>query len=162
MRRIVDALYDRVKTADDGELVPVPDWKFPFGIDEHTALTAVVCADDDAKQAIHAQYVMSRRVTKVQQDQPYGGSALTYKDTLPADLAPLDASGRVRQTYADMEARGVLKTLLAPHKDYGPLTVHIWNISGSESGWKKHKEQLIDGIVATILSKSDVVRPQKR
>jgi hypothetical protein len=83
---------------------------------------------------------------------------LTYEDTLPADLAPLlvlDASGRVRHTYADVEKhRGNLYRLRTAIKDYAPLTVHVWHTAGSKSGWQRRGPELIDGIVRTILTKS--------
>jgi hypothetical protein len=86
---------------------------------------------------------------------------LSYRDTLPPDLAPmivLDASGRVRETYAYMEketGRGIIERLREARKDYAPLTVHTWQVSGSKSGFETNGPDLIAGIAQTIMTKPD-------
>ena len=68
----------------------------------------------------------------------------------------LDASGRVRTTYADIEThRGNLVRLRTAVKDYSPLTVHLWQTSGSKSGFEKNGAMLIQGIVDAIAAKPD-------
>ena len=78
---------------------------------------------------------------------------LTYRDTLPDDLAPLlvlDASARVRQTYRWMEQRrGSVVRLTPATKNYEPLTIHTWQTSGSKSGFGKNGDALTKGIADT-------------
>lgn len=76
---------------------------------------------------------------------------------MPEDLLPLlvlDASGRVRGTYEHMENHrlNVVRLQEAP-KDYAPLTVHVWQKSGSKSGWADNGEELAEGVLNTIMTK---------
>jgi hypothetical protein len=79
---------------------------------------------------------------------------LDYRETLPPDLAPmviLDASGRVRETYRDIEAgRGTLVRLRTARKDYSPLTVHVWRTGGGKTAFTKSGATLAAGIAKTI------------
>ena len=103
-------------------------------------------------------YLVSGKTTKVHKADGKNYATIAYRDTLPVDLMPLlvlDASGRVRQTYTDMAAnRSIIERLPSEPKDYGPLTVHVWNQSGSKTAWN-NREELVSGIVETIQSKPD-------
>ncbi len=71
----------------------------------------------------------------------------------PQDVAILDASGRVRATYALWEKHlGNLVRLPSVAKSYGNLTVHVMDKGSGKNAWLKNGEalaqevaQLIDG-----------------
>lgn len=155
----VEDLFAKLRDAADGSLIPVPDWQASFGLGLHEALGAVNSGRDDDRAALTGLYVLSGRMGRVKHDGRHASAMLTYKDTLPSDLYPLlvlDASGRVRNTYTDVERhRRMLVRLRSAAKDYSPLKVHVWQTAGSKSGWQKRGAELVDGIVRTILSKPD-------
>jgi len=161
-RPMADALLDlfaKVKAAEDGAVIPVPDWQHEHDLDQHSALRAVDRLGEAASKVVTSLYVLGGHVARVHHDGQYGGSALTYRDTLPNDLAPLlvlDASGRIRQTYHNVEQhRGGLERLATATKDYSPLTVNVWHRGGGKSAWKKNAAELIEGVVLTVLRKPD-------
>ena len=149
---------------DDGAAVEVPEFEASGG----TTLAEVVAflsSDNgtegharDRETAAALQVVAGRRV-RVRRDGLKGSAVLTFREELPTDLPPmlvLDASGRVRETYALWQAsRRTLSVLPAAVRDYGPLTVKVWRTSGSKSGWARNRDRLVDGIVATIASKPE-------
>ena len=157
MADAVTSLFLTVKEAEDGALISIPDWEHEFGLDQHSALAAVDRLGDQASKTITSLYLLGGHIARVRQDGKYGASALTYRDTLPSDLGPLlvlDASGRIRQTYSDVEQyRGGLEKLATAAKDYSPLTVNVWYRGGGKSAWKEHAAELIEGVVSTILRK---------
>jgi hypothetical protein len=157
--KLADALIDlftRLRAAEDHELVAIPNWG-DLGITLHDALASLTSRSHEDQQAITGLFMLSGRMARVRLDGPTGNSMLTYEDTLPEDLLPLlvlDASGRVRQTYADMENhRENVVRLAHAVKDYSPLTVHVWQRSGSKAGWQRHGQELIEGIANTIMTK---------
>ena len=91
---------------------------------------------------------LNGRVARIRRENRNGPTMLTYRDTLPDDLAPLlvlDASARVRQTYRWMEQRrGSAAGLTPATKNYEPLTIH----AGQESGVqvRVRKERLTKGM----------------
>jgi hypothetical protein len=153
----IEDLFAKLRTVGDGEALPIPDFAHEHGVALNDLLGAVDACRDDQRIAVTSLFVLSGRTARVRHDGPTGNAMLTYEDTLPADLAPLlvlDASGRVRHTYADVEKhRGNLCRLRTAIKDYTPLTVHVWHTAGSKSGWQRRGPELIDGIVKTILTK---------
>jgi hypothetical protein len=157
MADAVTLLFVAVKDAEDGALIAVPDWEHEYGLDQHSALAAVDRFGDQASKTITNLYILGGHVARIRVDGTYGGSALTYRDNLPSDLAPLlvlDASGRIRQTYREVEQhRGGLEKLSTAAKDYSPLTVSVWHRGGGKSAWKKHAAELIEGVVSTVLRK---------
>jgi hypothetical protein len=104
---------------------------------------------------------MSGRTIAIRSDGPHHGNALlTYRNTLPADLAPLlvlDASGRVRETYNEMEQhRGNLVRLRGAIKKYDRVTLHVWETASGKGAFAKGESQahrLMDGITETIKAK---------
>jgi hypothetical protein len=157
MADAVTSLFVAVKDAEDRALIPVPDWEHEYGLDQHSALAAVDHIGDQASKSITSLYILGGHLARIRQDGTYGGSVLTYRDNLPSDLAPLlvlDASGRIRQTYRDVEQhRGGLEKLSTAAKDYSPLTVNVWYRGGGKAAWKKHAAELIEGVVSTVLRK---------
>ena len=152
-----------VRHAEDGSLVIVPDIEATTGTSAWEVMAAAAGITgrfrDDLQMAATALCTMSGKGARIRRDGTRGATMLTYKDTLPADLAPLlvlDASGRVRETYRDAERhRGTLRRLREAVKDYAPLTVNCWRTAGSKKGWENNTAALMDGIVEAILTKSD-------
>lgn len=73
-------------------------------------------------------------------------AGITYKPIMPDDFRPIlitDASGRVRQTYRDMELKGQLERLREGAKDYSNLDVHWVNRGGGKSSWATGFKDLI-------------------
>lgn len=155
----VEELFGRLKETTDGDILDVPDIETTCGVTLHDALGALQGGREDQRAALTGLFILSGHGARVRRDGPYGNAALTYQDTLPEDLAPLlvlDASGRVRTTYADVERhRGQLFRLKTAEKDYSPLTVHVWHTAGSKSGWQRRGDRLAEGIARTILTKPD-------
>lgn len=152
-----DALYrfcPAVLTREDGAAVDVPDFAADHGVNLEE-LPGVV-PTGHRETATDLQIVAGRRV-RVRQDGQNGSALLTFREELPPDLLPmlvLDASARVRETYALWEdSRQVIARLPSAVRDYSPLTVKTWRTSGAKSGWEKNATRLVEGIVATILSK---------
>ncbi len=145
----------------DGDAVDVPDFEALYGQSLYDVLAAAAGISgrlrDDQQMAATALVTLNGRTARVRRDGRTGATLLTYRDTLPDDLAPLlvlDASGRVRQTYKWMEQhRRSLVRLTAATKDYGPLTIQTWQTSGSKSGFEKNADTLTKGIADTILTK---------
>ena len=164
---LVAALYQfgsQLLDVADGTVIDVPDFGADSGVSLHD-LVVHLAADNgtearatDRDTAAGLLIVAGRRVG-VRRDGRSGSAMLTFREELPADLLPmlvLDASGRVRETYALwQESRQALELLPAAVRDYGPLTVKVWRTSGAKSGWEKGGERLVDGIVATIVTKPD-------
>lgn len=155
----VEELFMQVRACEDGATIPIPDFERLHGVSVEDALEVVEGGREDQRVALTSLFILGGRVARVSRDGVKGNTALSWKDTLPADLAPLlilDASGRVRTTYQDMQDhRGTLVRLRSATKDYSPLVCHLWHKAGSKAGWERHGEDLINGIVRTILTKPD-------
>jgi hypothetical protein len=164
---LVAAIYEFASgllNTEDGAAVDVPDFTASCGVSMFD-LMAYLAADNGTearrrdREVALALSVVNGRLVRVRRDGLNGSALLTYREELPYDLLPmlvLDASGRVRETYALWQAsRNVIETLPAAARDYSPLTVKTWKQSGSKSGWEKNSDRLLAGIVATIESKPD-------
>ncbi len=63
----------------------------------------------------------------------------------------LDASGRVRETYALWETeRGGLVRLKEAPKDYSPLKIKVWDKGGGKASFFRNGEELARGVAAAI------------
>lgn len=86
-------------------------------------------------------------------------TALDSRDAIPDDLAPvviLDASGRVRATYAQWEkATGKLVRLPSAIKSYRNLTVQVMDKGAGKTAWAKHGCSLAQEVALLIDSKPD-------
>ncbi len=146
---------------EDGAAVEVPNFAVRCGVSlediaaRSTSRRSGLRGDQEA--TFEALAAMNGRTVRARQDGWAGNTLLTYRDTLPSDLAPLlvlDASGRVRTTYVWMEQhRGNLVRLRPAVKDYSPLTVHFWKTSGSKTGFERDCDALVKGIADTVLRK---------
>ena len=164
---LVKALYAfgaNLLALDHGAAVDVPDFATLCSVslsdvtDRLAANNGTVERSRDRETAQALVTITGRRV-RVSRDGLSGSAMLTFREEMPADLPPmlvLDASGRVRETYALWEAsRQSIVRLPSAVRDYSPLTVKVWKASGSKSGWEKHSGRLVDGIVATIMSRPE-------
>jgi hypothetical protein len=112
---------------------------------------------DDQRMAVSSLWFLSGKTVTIRQDGKMGNTVIDYRDTLPDDLAPmviLDASGRVRHTYRDIEeSRGTLVRLKSAVKNYDRLTVHTWQVGGGKQSFQTNGDRLMDGIARTIDTK---------
>ncbi len=153
-----------LRQAADGELVTVPDWTALSGVGELDVLGALeqgrASATDHHRLTASALFFVAGRQVRITKERysadGEGRVVISYRDTLPEDLAPLvvlDASIRVRQTYADaVECRDVVPLRQAV-KDYSALTVHLWKTGGSKTAFRSNGADLVGGMAATILTK---------
>jgi hypothetical protein len=159
-----DAVMDfaaGLRRVEDGAAVEVPDFAAIYDLSLHEVLATAVGATgrlrDDQQMAATALLALNGRTARVRQDGRTGNTLLTYRDTLPPDLAPLlvlDASIRVRKTYSLMQRhRGSMVELKAAVKNYAPLTIHTWQTSGSKSGFEKNADELAKGIATAVMTK---------
>jgi hypothetical protein len=163
---LADALWDfaeQLRHRQNGGAIDVPDFAANHGVPLYDLLAATSerrgKLRDDQETALTALRVLSGRRARILRDNRTGATMLSYRNTLPADLAPLvvlDASARVRHTYSFMEEyrRNVVRLATAV-KDYSPLQVHVWRTGGGKSAFESNGDVLIEGIVKTILSKPD-------
>lgn len=163
LRADVKAIFDDVEKQPSGATYCVPDFA-----DKHSTITlndllgttegGGAGADatkfrDDERAALSSLWFVSGKTVSIRRDGCFGNTVLDFKQTLPRDLAPmviLDASGRVRRTYVDLEAGGGLARLRSAPKDYEPLTVHVWRTGGGKSAFTDNAAKLNAGIAKTI------------
>lgn len=150
----LETIFGELGALEDGARYTLPDFPAQHGVTLNDALALLSGAAEDQRAALTALWFLSGKVATVRKDGALGQTALDYRDTLPADLAPmviLDASGRVRQTYRNWEeSRGNLCRLKAAPKRYDNLTVHVWNTGGGKGSFDRKADELASGIAATI------------
>jgi hypothetical protein len=168
----LDDFMDALKSAPKASLINVPDWTLHDGVTVYALLQELAeesrpvgayqgCDDGvrpDLQMAAKSLFFVAGRSARVWRDNQTGDAVLEYRDTLPPDIRPLvvlDASGRVRQTYRDMEQAGLLKPLRSAVKDYSPLTVHWWQRGGGKASFQAGGDELAKGIAQTIAEKPD-------
>lgn len=156
----LDALLPGINESDDGAELTLPDFASSSGVSAQEVGRLLSDAPLEEQAWAQGLWHMSGRAVVVRKDQgDKGGTALTYRDIFPMDLAPmliLDASGRVRGTYELLiEQRKVIKPLATSHKRYDKLETYIWRASGSKTGWRKNSEQLVSGVCETIRNEPD-------
>lgn len=153
----VDAIQAEVRTLKQGDHYTVPDL-----VERHPSVTLndlIAVCEGDAKDTatVDALWYLSGKTVTAFTDAGYGSTVLDYRETLPADLAPmviLDASGRVRSTYRDMEkSRQMLVPLLTAPKRYDRLTVNVWQTGGGKGSFADKAGELCAGVAKTIESK---------
>ncbi|MEA1675251.1 hypothetical protein [Nitrospirillum sp. BR 11163] len=155
----LDDLRDVAKRLDDGTVYPVPDLASPFGLALKDILRRhghrLSSDDRDILQQLTALSGQHCVVRHHQNKRFLLGKATP----IPADIAPvviLDASGRVRETYALWERhRGNLKRLEGAAKDYGHLTIHHWPKGGGRETIKADVPTYADAVASVINSRPD-------
>ena len=154
---------DLGSTEHEGTL-EIPDWTERYGVTETQLLDALKGADKGELQQTTASglFLISGKTVRVirisYSKDGVGRSMISYEDTLPEDLKPvlvLDASIRVRRTYANAIQHRNYVPLRPGTKTYENLTVHCWSTSASKSGFDRNGDQLIKGIADTVQTKPD-------
>lgn len=158
LTRKLDIIISDLRELKSGSKYSIPDFERNYGVDLNSVL-GVFDQALDGQLPVTSLWYMSGKTVTIKTDDRYGNVMLTYRQTLPNDIAPmlvLDASGRVRETYSEMEAhRNNIVRLTPAPKDYANLNLHVWRTGGGKSSWScsdKNRE-LLDGIVSTIKRK---------
>lgn len=173
-RALRDEVVETFMQADklpDGSTLLLPDYVEKHDVDlnrlmeaalgKAPANTTAARVSEEQANILTDLYLVSGRLVKVRKDGRSGSTAIDFHDTMPSDLAPivvLDASGRkgVRVLYEDLEhSRGILKRLKSAPKSYRKLRLHVWQRGGGKEAWRENSEELIEGVVNTILEKPD-------
>ena len=162
--RALEDFFITLRSLDDGALVAVPDWKALSGVGELDVLSMLeagrgATADQQRLTASTLYFIAGREIRvrrEIYSADGNGRVIISYQDTLPEDIAPLvvlDASIRVRQTYADAVAHRGVVLLSEAVKDYSELTVHLWRTGGSKTAFRDNGQELVTGMAATIMQK---------
>jgi hypothetical protein len=171
LRNAVKDAFDQIEKLPDGSTFTLPNYMANNTVDVNDLLGAVAYVDprdqaeaklqNDLADILSSLALVSGRTVKVHIDGRLGATSIDFEETFPDDIAPLvvlDASGRVRQTYSDLEhTRKTLHRLKSAAKSYRSLNVHVWQRGGGKASWKDRESQseLLEGIVWTVLGKSD-------
>jgi hypothetical protein len=165
LRETVKDIFNTVDGLSDGSVYEVPDFVSQHDVDLNDVL-GMIDGDrdngerslrDDQRAILSSLWFLAGKIVTVRRDGRMGNAVIDYRDTLPEDLAPmviLDASGRVRETYRDIEhSRRTLVRLKTAAKRYDNLTVHLWQTGGGKQSFQKSGGKLIAGIVKAIDTK---------
>ncbi|MGY0832296.1 hypothetical protein [Azospirillum argentinense] len=159
LRNRIMAMVNEVEGLSDNSIFAVPDFAMEYGIGLPKVVRALGRkASTRLKDAAADLWHLSGRTVSVRCGNRDGWSLVDYRDSLPPDMAPLlvlDASGRVRATYDDMEARDLLVRLKSAVKRYDNLTVHLWNKGGGKSSFANNKETLCKEVARMVLTKPE-------
>lgn len=163
----IEDLFSSLREIADGTVMALPD----FANDHAVELNDILALfdeprdnddkklKDDQRNAVSSLWFLSGKTVTIRRDGKMGNTVIDYRDTLPADMAPmviLDASGRVRDTYRDIEeSRGTLVRLRTAVKRYDPLTIHLWQTGGGKRAFQVNGGKLAAGIAKTIDTKPD-------
>lgn len=149
----LETLNARIRETEDGSQIVIPDLAADFGVDLNEGLRLVEDEPADRKDTVTGLWFLFGNVVTVRRDGAYN-TILDYRETLSADIAPLlvlDASARVRTTYALWEQHrgGVLRLPEAP-KDYSPLKLKVWSTGGGKSAFQTNGDTLLEGIAKVV------------
>ena len=167
LRADILGIFNDVEKLPSGAVYQVPDFadRHPgVSLNDALATTEGGTGAEEARKfradeqvVLSSLWYLSGKTVTIRRDGKFGNAVLDFRETLPADLAPmviLDASGRVRATYRAMEEeRGNLVRLRSAPKRYEPLTVNIWQTGGGKSAFAQNGAKLAAGIAKTIDSK---------
>lgn len=157
LRARIMATVNEVEGLSDNSTYTVPDFGAEFGVSLPKMIRAMGRrAPTKLKEAAADLWHLSGRTVSVRCGNRDGWALVDYRDSLPPDMAPmliLDASGRVRATYHDMEARGLLVRLQSAVKRYDNLTVHLWDKGGGKSSFSNHGDELCKEVARMVLTK---------
>ena len=107
-------------------------------------------------------WLLAGNKVRVHRDVHAGTTAITYRENLPGEFAPLlilDAGGELAMTYhAWGEGRGNLRQLASVTKTYRNLTTHFWDHRAGKSAHRDNK--LIDELAAGVADAVKQIRKQ--
>lgn len=140
-------LFRRMNDADDGDIISVPMWTFADdgkhlskagGALKRRGVQGDLMAKKDTQTLEDLHALGGKAFSARQNGKRPSRSLAAYRKSLPEDLLPLvvlDASGRIRTTYQDLASIMALTRLPSAVKDYGSLTVNVWDRGGGKSGF---------------------------
>lgn len=153
----LEALFIRLASVECGSSLPVPDFAERHSVSLNQVLGILGKGQNRLVTAAEGLWYLSGRTVSIRRDGVHGNTMLDYRDTLPEDLKPLlalDASGRVRTAYSFWgDRRGGIVMLPSAEKRYDNLTIHVWDHAGGKSAFRRHGDRLVEGIVATVMTK---------
>jgi len=161
----VEDLFSSLCEVEDGKVMQLPNFAGEHDVELNDILALFDHHRDndkrklkeDQRMAVSSLWFLSGKTVSIRRNGTDGNTVLDYRDTLPDDLAPmviLDASGRVRETYRDIEqSRGTLVRLKTAAKRYDRLTVHLWQTGGGKRAFQTNGAKLVAGIAKTIETK---------
>jgi hypothetical protein len=154
----IDDLIGRVKKAQDGSVLEIPEFEEVTGVGREAAEEIFRGEKSRVRHGVRELWAMAGKAAAIKRDRgASGNTVLSYVNTLPDDLGPalvLDASARVRKTYPNWHmGRGGIVTLRKAAKDYGNLTIHVWKRGGGKWAWEDDGDTLVEGIVNTVMTK---------
>lgn len=163
----LERLFVSLRDIPDGTVMQLPDFASNHDVNLNDVLALFDDhrdnddrrLKDDQRMAVSSLWFLSGKMVSIRRDGTNGNTVIDYKDTLPLDLAPmviLDASGRVRETYRDIEeSRGTLIRLKTATKRYDDLTIHLWRSGGGKRAFQTRGDTLSKGIANTIDGKPE-------
>ena len=159
LRERVRGVFNEAEEVKDGSTITVSDFAEEYGVGLLQVIRAIGRKGPEwQKKAAADLWHLSGRAVSVRRCSLNKSTLVDYRETLPPDLAPmliLDASGRVRSTYKDLEARGLLVRLREAVKRYDDLTITVWNQGGGKSTFAKHGDDLCREVGRMVLTKPD-------
>jgi hypothetical protein len=155
----LDHLVTQLKEAKTGDLITVPELEEMGGLqgasEAHRLLQRDAEISPRDKEALLMLHHIAGRQLPVYKTNNGTCRLLSYRKTLPRDLAPmlvLDASGRCRHTYKLMAAQtGSLVRLPVGEKDYSQLQISWWDQGSGKSSISKDKDEVILRGVAEVI-----------
>lgn len=163
----LERLFVALRDVEDGTVMELPDFATDNAVDLNDILSLFDGSRDnddrklkeDQRMSVSSLWFLSGKTVTIRRDGQMGNTVIDYRDTLPDDLVPmvvLDASGRVRETYRDLEqSRGTLVRLKTAVKRYDNLKLHIWQTGGGKRAFQTKGDKLAEGIAKTINTKPD-------
>lgn len=152
----LEAFFSSLADQQDGSFVTVPDLDVRFDVRPSEIEKLLSFRPEDLRTAGENLWLLMGKRVVVRSDGRHGLTLVSYRETLPADIKPilaLDASARVRKTYDLWEKhRGDLVQLPAAPKQYGNLTIHVWDQGGGKSGYRDNGDRIVEGVVKAISS----------
>jgi hypothetical protein len=151
---------NQIVNSQDGDRFTFSHFVEKLGMERSEFVSLAPGDREEHRDILSFLYTISGRSVAVKHDGKQGNTALTFRDVMPTNIAPLvvlDASGRVRVFYEDLVKRDVMWKLKTASKDYGPLKLHVWNRGGGKSSFKDRNAcaQIVEGIARTVVSKPD-------
>ena len=160
----LDRLQIRLADVSTGDTLLVPDLPRSLeALDLHFEENPKKAPTQRVKETLQALYAMSGAEATVRLD---GGTnytaALTYREVLPEDTAPLvvlDASIAHREYYKvwqETRPDANIKRLRDAPKKYDNLTFHVADVAGSKSAWSDpEKAEQYLGLIGDVMTQRD-------
>jgi hypothetical protein len=151
----LNTILQRMLEGNDGDTYSMPDYVDQYQFDRHSFLEFASDDNDEDRELLEFLYIVSGKPVVIRKDGKRGSTALTFKDVMPTNIAPLvvlDASGRVRVFYEDLRERGIVHMLRTAPKNYRPLMIHHWDRGGGKGSFRDSSQRttIVEGIARTV------------